>query len=357
VLVEQITDWQETIAAIIGDPGVVVVVGDVDSGKTTFTKDLVNAGVAAGIPTAVVDADTGQSEVGPPAAISMALVDQPVESLRQLKPRRLYFVGSTTPVNHFLPTIVGIKRMTEDAIALGAKLVVVDTSGLVAGIPGRRLKLYEIDLLGPKHVVGLRKARELDHILAVLSKIEKIKLHEVLVSPEAQAKPRGLRVARRSTQFYEYFRGADRHIIRLDDIVCWGTYFTTGRPVQWQHFRELERTLKTKVLHAEVVGRGMYIVADCKPGMENTEALIKRFGTRQFSIVCGTDFSNVLVGLADGNVNTIDLGIIEAIDFKQRHMAVITPAATITPVKIVQFGSMRVSPEGVELGRIKPGEI
>lgn len=358
VVVEISPEWENAIRAIVDKPGVTAVIGGVDTGKTTFTRQLANAGVRAGVPTAVVDADTGQSEIGPPAAISMAVVERPIESLRELKPRRMYFTGATSPAVNLLPSVVGVKRMTDDALARGARLVVVDTSGLVAGIIGRRLKLYKVDLLAPQHVVGIRKKeRELDHILSPLEGIKRHTVHKLPASPEARAKPAEFRAARRRSQFYDYFHDADRHIVRLDDIVCWGTLFTTGRPVKWQHYRSLNRILKTRVLHAEVVGSGMYIVAECKPDMAGVEALAKRYGARSFTIVCGTDFTNLLIGLADSNGSTIDLGIIEAIDFKQRHVAVITPAKTVTPVGIVMFGSMRVKPDGTELGSVKAGEI
>lgn len=351
------SEWTSVIQSIVERPGITVVIGGIDTGKTTFVRELVNAGVAAGVPTAIVDADLGQSEVGPPATISMALVEHPVESLRELRPRRMYFVGTTTPAGQLLAAVAGVKRMADEAVARGAKLVVVDTSGLVTGILGRRLKLHKIELLGPEHIVAIRRKRELDHILAVLRKIECHTLHELQISPEARSKPKEFRAARRRTQFYDYFKGADRHIIRLDDVVCSGTFFTTGRVIRWQHHRVLERTLKTRVLHAEIVGDGMYIVAECRPHMAGLEALRNKYGARDFTIVCGTDFTNVLVGLADDNDNTIDLGIIEAIDFRQRHMAVITPASTVTPVRIVQFGSIRIKQDGNELGSVKPGEI
>lgn len=334
-----------------------MIIGDIDMGKTTLTKQLINAGVEAGLPTATVDADTGQSEIGPPGAISMATVERPINSLKELRPRRMYFTGSTSPVGNLLPTVVGVKRMTDEAIERGSKLVIIDTSGLVKGPIGRNLKLYKIDAVSPAHIIGIAKSRELDPILSVLAKIEKFKVHRLSVSPDVRTKQKEFRTARRQAQFHEYFRSADRHLIRLDDIVCWGTYFTTGKPVKWQHSRVLERALNTKALHAEVVDNGMYIVADCKPKMAGIEALMNQYGTRNFTVVCGKDFTNVLVGLADANANIIDLGIIEAIDFKQRQIAVITPASTVTPVRVVQFGYMRVRPDGVELGKIKPGEI
>jgi polynucleotide 5'-hydroxyl-kinase GRC3/NOL9 len=342
--VEITSAWESTIRALIDDPGVTIVIGDTDTGKTAFVHELVSAASRAGLPTAIVDADTGQAEVGPPGVISLAMIDKPFESLREIQPRRMYFVGSTTPVGHMLSVTVGVKKMADEAVSRGAVLVVVDTTGLVKGAMGRKLKLSKIDLLGPRHIVGISKKREIDHILAVLSKIERYQLHRLQASPDVKTKTREFRAARRLSQFYEYFRTADRHIIRLDDIICGNTYFTTGRIVRWQHFRVLERTLKVKVLHAEVVGNGMYVVAQCAPHMAGVDALRNKYGMRDFTVVCGAEFTNLLVGLTDGN-------------FRQRHMAVLTPVSTVTPVRIVQFGYMRVRPDGTELGGTRPGEI
>ncbi|MEN6521779.1 MAG: Clp1/GlmU family protein [Armatimonadota bacterium] len=346
-------DRQNIIDGIVKHPGVVVIVGDTDTGKTTLARQIIEKGTEAGLSTAIVDADMGQSEIGPPGAISMATIDHFPESFKTLHPRRMYFTGSTTPVGHMLPTVIGTRRMVDEATARGAGLIVVDTSGLVKGAIGRDLKLYKIDLISPPYIIGLAKSRELDPILSVLSRIEKYKVYKLPVSAEVKTKQKEFRAARRQAQFHGYFQNASRHFIRLDDIVCSDTYFTTGRPVKWQHFRVLEKDLNVRVLHAEVVDKGMYIVVDRKPEAGGVEALMKRYGTRDFTVVCGSDFTNLLVGLADANNNIIDLGIIEAIDFKQRHIAVVTPATTITPVRIVQFGYMRVRPDGIELGKIK----
>ena len=62
-------EWQDHIDDVKASPGTVVVVGAIDVGKTTFCALLASQGVEAGIPTAVVDADMGQSEIGPPTTI------------------------------------------------------------------------------------------------------------------------------------------------------------------------------------------------------------------------------------------------------------------------------------------------
>ncbi len=115
-------DWQPTISEIVAAPGVAMVVGAVDTGKTRFCLELCRAALEAGVPTAIVDADVGQSEIGAPGTVGMAMVDRPVEALSDLKPKRLHFVGATTPADHMLECVVGTKRMVDAALALGREV-------------------------------------------------------------------------------------------------------------------------------------------------------------------------------------------------------------------------------------------
>jgi polynucleotide 5'-hydroxyl-kinase GRC3/NOL9 len=60
-------EWQQAIDAILETtrrPLVVMVVGAVDTGKTTFCTCLARALFERGMKVAVVDADLGQSDIG-----------------------------------------------------------------------------------------------------------------------------------------------------------------------------------------------------------------------------------------------------------------------------------------------------
>ena len=79
----------------------------------------------------VVDADLGQSDIGPPTTVGLGRLCPPVERLADAEVLGLYFVGSTSPQGHLLPTVLGTRMMTEKALRLGLDRVIVDTSGLV----------------------------------------------------------------------------------------------------------------------------------------------------------------------------------------------------------------------------------
>ena len=349
--------WQNLISEIVASPGVAMLIGGADTGKTSFCLELCRAGFEAGVPTAIVDADVGQSEIGAPGTIGMAMVEKEIEVIAELKPRRIYFVGATTPASHVLECAIGTKKMVESALKLGARLVVVDTTGLIGGWLGRKLKTYKTDLVRPDYLVGIQQKHEIEHLLLPFRKMASMKVRRVNSSEKAKRKMPELRASRRRANYSKHFANAQGHLIRLDDVSLWNTWLGAGRPMKWQYVKFIEDTLKCGVLHAEVTGRGIFVVCDRPCSMGNEKELEEQFKTANITAVTADVFNNVLVGLADENANTISVGLLQAVDFKHRYLFVLSPIKTISPVKIVQFGSMRVTKDGEELGVIKPGEM
>lgn len=350
-------EWHLAIGNILADPGVTIVVGTPDSGKTTFCLQLLNAAVEADVPAAFVDSDIGQSEIGPPGTVGMATVSGCVDSFAQLNANKLYFVGATSPVSHLLPTVVGVKRLVDAAVSRNCKLITVDTTGLVHGLIGRRLKTYKIDLIQPRHLVAIQKYDEVNYLLNSVTKNQDLIIHSVKASQKARRKPQQYRAMRRRTMFYDAFNDAQGHVLKLDQVAFRNTFFTTGEPVSWHHLKEIEDILGNRILHAEIIGRGFYIVTEGQHDTRHWSTLTERYNTREITIVPATAFQHVLVGLLDGTGLCLDLGLLQAVDFKQKHMFILSRMKTVSPVKIVQFGSIRVRPDGTEIGKLSPGEI
>ena len=350
-------EWESVIAEIVDAPGAAMVIGGVDTGKPNFCLQLANAAREAGVAVAVVDADVGQSEIGAPGTIGMAMVDRAVEALSDLKPKRLYFIGATSPVGHTLECAVGTKKLVDSALGLGAKLVVVDTTGLISGPIGRKLKTYKTDLVRPDYLIGIQRRREVEHLLTPFGKVSPIKVRRVTMSDQARRKPPEFRTARRKLNFHKHFYDAPGHIIRLDDICTWNTWFATGRPMKWQYMKFIEDALKCRVLHAEVTGDGIFIISERGCAASGRAALEEQFKTSNITVISGDLLQNLLVGLADENGNTISVGLIQAVDFKQRFIFVLSPLKSISPVRVVQFGSIRVTKEGKEIETLRQGDL
>jgi polynucleotide 5'-hydroxyl-kinase GRC3/NOL9 len=156
----------------VRDHRTVLLVGGLDSGKSTLALALLRAALAAGRPAAFLDGDVGQKSVGPPATVGLKHVRtaEDLEPAPMAAPDALGFVGSTSPQGHLLPLVTSLARLHTRAREEGAEFVVVDTSGMVSGIYGQLVKYHKVEMLQPDLVVGLQRGGELDPLLGVIQR-------------------------------------------------------------------------------------------------------------------------------------------------------------------------------------------
>ena len=76
---------------------VTLVLGANDAGKTTLVTGLASALASRGFVVGVVDADLGQSDVGPPTTVGLGRVRRPIASLQEAEVLGLEFLGMTSP--------------------------------------------------------------------------------------------------------------------------------------------------------------------------------------------------------------------------------------------------------------------
>lgn len=350
-------EWQTHIGEILASPGLTVVVGNVDTGKTSFCTLLANRAFEAGVSTAVVDGDIGQSEIGPPTTVGLGIVESEIQTLGDLKPRKLYFVGATSPYGHLLPTVTGMRKMADETIAREKQLIIVDTPGMVRDVAGRKLHTFEIELLEPRHIVALQRASETEHFLKFFDKWEDCQVHRLPVAAEARPKTQPLRTQRRAVRFREYFHHGQTHELPLDSLATSGTWLGTGVPLEPKYMKFAEHSLKTVVYHGEIIDNGIYLVTKTDYNRHGISDLQEQFATKNIMIVSADRYLNLLVGLVGSHLKLLSLGIIRGIDFRTRMISVYTPLRSIAPVRSIRFGILKLRPEGTEIGRLRPGEF
>jgi len=216
--------------------GTTLLLGDVNTGKTTFARYLFLELCRHYTRVALLDLDTGQSTLGPPTTLGLALAspDEPY-----FPPRRnltLWFVGSTSPRGHMLPAVVGARRLQERAQALGAEAILVDTTGLIDPAQGGvSLKHWKIEALQPTTIIALHRCDELEPILAPLRHDPRFALHELPVSSAVRSRNLDDRAARRQAQFRLYFSGAQPHQFSFDTLAIYDELdLAPGRLVAFQ---------------------------------------------------------------------------------------------------------------------------
>ncbi len=169
---------QKALSARLADVhGVVMVIGEADSGKTTVCRSLVADAVASGRSVAYIDADLAASTVGPPACAGLVYLS----SGRLLEPGMeadaIRFVGSTEPNGVVLPHVVAVATLVRHAMS-EADLVIVDTSSVVSGVVGQTLKYHLAELTDPSLVIALQRGNELDPIVAMLRRFFSVRVVE-----------------------------------------------------------------------------------------------------------------------------------------------------------------------------------
>ena len=346
--------WKPAMAKMVASPGSCVVLGGPDSGKSTFCLALANLGVANGCRVAVVDADVGQSDIGPPTTTGVGFLEGEVQRLEEIQPAAIRFVGATSPGGHLLQTAVAAYQMVDFARSQGAQLIITDTSGMVMGSAARALKAYKIELIKPEFVVGLAEEDELEHLLAPYRTSARPMVFRLKPSPQVVAKSREERRKRRERKFASYFRKARNVAIPWRQMALRNTIWLSGKPLAG-HFRQhLEDSLECQVLQAEQTAEGLFAIVDRAYNERALASLEPTFG--EIKLTQRDCFDHLLVGLADGQGKTLGLGILSGIDFEGESLSIITPAEKVETVKVVQVGSLRVTPQGEELGSNRPGE-
>jgi polynucleotide 5'-hydroxyl-kinase GRC3/NOL9 len=285
----------------------VLVIGDSAVGKSSFCQYLIEALLARSAEVAFVDADIGQSNLGPPAAVTLGYPFSPVD-FSAVPPAAYYFVGSTGPIGRFLPLVIGTANLTHEA---RTAFVIVDTTGLVHE-SGRILKNYKIDAVRPDVIVTLERRNELAPIRMANRHVPIIRIEP---SRKAHGKDDYEKIEVRRQSYARHFSRATPLQLSLESLVFQRTLLFTGKPIEIDG-----------AIHAEQSTEGILVVG--APAAPPPGSKVLPLGFER----------NLLCGVADAAGRCLGLAIIEHIDFAGRTVA-LTTAAERDKVRIVQFGT------------------
>lgn len=189
--------------------GLLLVIGAPDVGKSTFARYLYRRLCAGMRDVAYLDGDPGQSTLGPPSTMTLALGVRGDDAFPPKGRRWQSFVGAVSPRGHMLPVLVGAARLARAAQEAGAETIVYDTSGLVDPAQGgTHLKLAKIDLLRPAVAFAIQRDQELEPLLLSVRCSRRLRVVDLRPSAAAQRRDLSARQAHRAAQFARYFAAA-----------------------------------------------------------------------------------------------------------------------------------------------------
>jgi len=333
-------DRKSAIDEIISNGHVVMVLGNVDTGKSTFCRQLASSALERGLKVGIVDSDVGQSWIGPPTTIGMKIVDK--EPFLTLFPDSFYFVGSITPERHLLQMIVGTKFMVEKAISSGAELVIIDTTGLIYGRIGRVLKQNKIDIIRPDHLVCFQRDSELETLIKGVE-LYCNKIYRFEPSRFVEKKSQEFRAKYRQEQFNKYFSESEIQDISFDQLHGQRDTFLNGRRANEKEIENISKIINKDVLYAEWSYRGLFIVTEDYISWETSKCLCSSLRIDELTLKRPSDFSKMLVALLDNHGNTLCLGIIEKIDLSECMFTVRCKKGCAETSKIIQFSNFKIN--------------
>lgn len=195
--------------------GVILLMGAPNTGKSTLARYLFDRLAAQGRRVAYLDGDPGQSMLGPPTTLTLALAaETPANhasaparvSFPPTGPTWRRFLGATSPRAHMLPFLVAAARLVQAGHSVGAEVIIYDTCGFVDPLfGGLYLKLAKIDLLRPALVIGLAHGEELDPLLVPLRYSRRTRVEKLQPAVSVQPRTAAERQAHRAARFADYF--------------------------------------------------------------------------------------------------------------------------------------------------------
>ncbi|MFX0202878.1 MAG: Clp1/GlmU family protein [Candidatus Hodarchaeota archaeon] len=342
-LANQLISTQEALWMIIGGP---------DTGKTGLITFLVNQCLLNKRKTAIIDSDIGQSNIGPPTTIGLAMPSSTEIFLSSHQMEQGYFIGSTSPRSHLLQTCCGVRKLVDAAYDLGAEIVLLDTSGYIEGPAARALKYHKAVLIEPSSILALQRAYELEHILTSLNSFAPI----VCMAPpfSVQLKNHDIRGTYRETRFKKVFSGARLVTFFFEDVRLLGTALGYGTPVT--AYEKLRKLLNTKILWAQKSSDRLLLVVQEQFSTNNLESLKEEFNVKQIQFIFYRDLLGLIVGLLAENHTFLAIGLLQDIRLSEK-IVIRTTVNEPEQVKFISLGRIQLTPEGKQIGRIPVGYI
>jgi len=210
--------WLALYRELEAPPSVVLTVGAGDTGKSTFCRWLAQRNAADGAASWLVDADVGQSQLGPPASIGCAPVDE-----TGVREATAFFVGDVSP-RRVPPAMLGALaeglRMAREA---GARSIVIDSTGWISGPEAVALKMAKAAVADEAHVVLIAQGDELRAFRRAWRGLPRFPTHVLRPVPEVSRRSPEERRARREALFRAHLQGAVDCEIDLRHVAVSGT--------------------------------------------------------------------------------------------------------------------------------------
>ncbi len=317
------------------DDRIIFVLGATDTGKTTCIKELANALYRKGYSVGILDADVGQSDIGPPTTIGFGVVEKTFEDFHDLPVRNFYFIGSISPKGHLLQMVMGVRKMLDAALNDGLDKILIDTTGLVSGQLGRILKEQKIQSVQPDVIICLQHEQECEHLLSPYRAFPAPRVIRCVPDRACRSRSQTARQHYRERMFQIYFEDAPTRTCSLAEIGIFESHLFRGIPVGDDVLTGLNELMQAepqdtdhRILWGEFVDTELLLVTNTRLRYQQIMTIKQEYPQVEYvRNMMLYDLKQMLVGILDQHQHYCALGIINTIDFSAQQAAIITHAA------------------------------
>lgn len=318
----------------------VMVLGTVDSGKSSFCTYLINKALSEKRKVAVLDGDLGQSDIGPPSAIAYTVVSKPITDLFNLQARNAYFIGETSAGNVTNEMIRGLSLLKSEITARELEFLVINTDGWTEGECAADYKLKIIEELNPDLVFFVQQKDELAPILNCVSELRRITVE----SPSAiRQRDREKRKSLRELGYKKYLRNPKVQSLSLSWVKVERdeSFGLSKSRTLTRQARKVTELLGMKPLHvAELTDRINIIIGRKRWINPDNLKKVQEHSKKRIVLTRKGEEEGLLVGLHNGNRRFLGIGVVQEIDYVRKTMKVLTPVSE--DVSIVVLGKVRL---------------
>jgi polynucleotide 5'-hydroxyl-kinase GRC3/NOL9 len=337
------TSWTrafEELSKIQMKPAIAMVLGSVDSGKTSFCTYLMNKLIKEGKKVAILDGDLGQSDIGPPCTVAYAIVTKPATDLFNLATQNAFFVGVTSPNTSSAKVVEGLIKLKEEILGNDQDFVLIDTDGWTEGEEAANYKIQLVKELKPNVVFCIQQKNELETVINAIKDFNTIMVDSPsTIKQRTKEKRRSLR----ELGYIKYLRNAKVQSIpsswlKIEENELFNLSATNGNA---KRARMIYEFLGMKPLHmAESKDKISVIIGKSRWIEEENLKKIEDFSKKKIVVIHKGEEEGLLMALYDAEKKFLGIGILQGVDYRRQILKILTPVSK--EISIVAFGKVKL---------------
>jgi len=300
----------------------IIIIGPIDSGKSTLTVFINNLAVLKKLKVGIIDGDIGQADLAPSCFIGYKVLDYPIYDLRDVIADGFIYVGSINVSQIENLVISSIKKSLE--MIKDYDIIIINTDGYVEN-GGINYKLKLVNEVNPD-LIFLLSQTKLNEIFKENFKEKVVELQPAIGIKKSKL----IRITRREIQYSKFLVAFERINLKISEI-SFGLFDIT--------FEEDIKIHNTVFSKKNKEGKILRVIRS------NEEIILKNSLTNSFDITTQA-LKDMFIGIEKDN-KIVGFGVIEnIIDDRIRIRTRVKPPINriwLCTIKVTEKGERKIN--------------